>query len=65
VEGLEGEVAVTQRIVLDESIQLWLAERLGESELSSWENTQQVLLDIGFLTEPQDLEAVFTNEFLP
>jgi NitT/TauT family transport system substrate-binding protein len=65
VEGLEGEVAVTQRIVLDESIKLWSAERLGESELSSWETTQQVLLDMGFLTEPQDLEAAFTNEFLP
>lgn len=65
VEGLDGEAAETQRIVLDESIKMWQAPRLGESDPASWERTQDVLLDIGLLVEPQDLEAAFTNQFVP
>jgi NitT/TauT family transport system substrate-binding protein len=65
VEGLDGDTADAQRIVLDESVKLWEAPRLGMSDLSSWEQTQTVLLDSGLLAEPQDLEAVFTNEFVP
>ena len=65
VEGLGGQGAETQRIVLGETIKLWEAVRLGYSDLSAWERTQAVLLEIGLLTEPQDVEAAFTNEFLP
>ncbi len=64
-EGLDGEGAETQRIVLAESIKMWQAPRLGESDLASWERTQGVLLETGLLVEPQDLEAAFTNAFLP
>jgi NitT/TauT family transport system substrate-binding protein len=65
VEGLDGEAADIQRMVLDASIAMWGAEQLGYSDLSAWEQTQTLLLDTGLLTEPQDLEAVFTNELLP
>ena len=65
VEGLEGEAAVAQREVLVASIKLWLADQLGNSDLAAWETTQTVLLEIGLLNETQDLEAAFTNEFLP
>jgi NitT/TauT family transport system substrate-binding protein len=65
VEGLDGDSAVAQRIVLDESIKLWEASRLGQSDMAAWENTQAVLLETGLLTETQDLDAAFTNEFVP
>lgn len=62
VEGLDG----SRRGVLGASLPLWAGERLGESELASWENTEAVLLETGFLGEGvDDLTAVFTNEFLP
>lgn len=51
--------------VLMTSIELWDAEQLGFSELSSWENMQETLLNLEQLDDGVDLEAVFTNEFLP
>ena len=61
VEGLEDE----RKAVLDASLPLWQAETLGLSDLESWQNTQQVLLDAGLMDEPVvDLTAVFTNAFV-
>ncbi len=61
VEALEDN----RKNVLMASLDLWNAQPLGISEISSWENTQQVLLDIGFLDSPsEDLESAFTNEFI-
>ena len=61
VEALDDN----RKNVLMASLDLWNAQPLGLSEISSWENTQQVLLDIGFLDSPlEDLESVFTNEFI-
>lgn len=66
VEGLSDvQVAATAREVLARSIELWRAERLGESQLESWEAMQEVLLSMGLLNESLDLNEVFTNEFLP
>lgn len=44
---------------------LWDADQLGFSDLSSWESTQETLITMGFVSEPIDLEAAFTNDFLP
>ncbi len=61
VEGLEND----RRAVLAASLPLWQADTLGLSDLESWQNTQQVLLDAGLLDAPlPDLTAVFTNEFV-
>jgi NitT/TauT family transport system substrate-binding protein len=60
VEALDD----SRKSVLMASLDLWNAQPLGLSDLASWQNTQQVLLDIGFLDGPlNDLESVFTNEF--
>lgn len=56
---------MVQLLVLLASIDLWDADRTGFSELSSWEITQDTLLLMGFLPEPIDLTAAFTNDFLP
>jgi NitT/TauT family transport system substrate-binding protein len=61
VEGLEDG----RKPVLVASLPLWQADTLGLSDLSSWENTQQVLLDAGLMDKPlADLTAVFSNEFV-
>jgi len=57
--------AKVQKQVLTTSIAEWQAARLGYSEPSSWENMQTVLLDMGLITEKQDLTKAFTNQFIP
>jgi NitT/TauT family transport system substrate-binding protein len=51
--------------VLLNTIDLWNADVLGVTELSSWEVTQETLMTIGFVSEPIDLQAAFTNQFVP
>lgn len=61
VEGLDD----SRMPVLEASLDIWKAETLGSSDLASWENTQNVLLEAGLLDAPlEDLGAVFTNEFI-
>jgi hypothetical protein len=44
---------------------LWRAEDPGISDPAAWQNTQDVLLEIGFLDEPlPDLEEAYRNEFV-
>jgi len=54
-----------QKQVLDTSIEQWKTDRLGYSDPQAWENMQNVLLDMGLLTEKMDLSKAFTNEFIP
>jgi NitT/TauT family transport system substrate-binding protein len=65
VDTLAQADPVIQKQVLSTSIDLWKAPRLGESKPAAWENMQTVLLDMGLLTQPQDLAKAFTNQFLP
>lgn len=51
--------------VLLATIDLWDAERLGYSDPASWELTQQVIDSMGMLPKTIDLNAAFTNDFLP
>jgi NitT/TauT family transport system substrate-binding protein len=61
VEGLDD----SRMGVLEASLPIWQAEQLGYTDAASWEQTQQVLLEIGFLDEPvADLETAYTNEFI-
>ena len=54
-----------QKQVLETSIEQWKADRPGYSEPQAWENMQNVLLDMGLITEQQDLSKAFTNQFIP
>ncbi|MGB4872255.1 MAG: ABC transporter substrate-binding protein [Candidatus Promineifilaceae bacterium] len=61
VEGLDDG----RLDVLLASIELWQADTLGLTDAASWQQTQAVLLDMGFLDAPlPDLNAAFTNEFV-
>jgi NitT/TauT family transport system substrate-binding protein len=57
--------AMIQFQVLLNTIDLWDADRLGYSDLSSWEVTQRTLQAMDFVSKPIDLQAAFTNDFLP
>lgn len=65
VEGLAQADQVAQKQVLATSIEFWKSDSLGSSDPTAWENTQKVLLDMGFLTKPLDVTQAFSNEFLP
>jgi NitT/TauT family transport system substrate-binding protein len=65
VEGLAQADQAIQKQVLLTSIELWKADQIGYSDPAAWENTQKVLLDIGFLTKPLDVNQAFSNDFLP
>ncbi len=64
VEGLADADKAVQMEVLKLSIDFWKADTLGYSQMSAWENMQEVLLDMGLLTEPLNLDDAFTNEFI-
>ena len=53
-----------QKDVLYDSVEFWKSEKLGFSDIEAWENMQNVLLAIGLLPEPLDLEEAFTNQFV-
>lgn len=65
IDGLDSSNQDIQRSILLESISFWESEKTGYSEPEAWENMQDVLLAMGLLDEPLDLEAAFTNEFIP
>ncbi len=65
IENLAEADTAMQRAVLEASMTLWRAEKLGYSEPAGWINMQQVLLDAGLLEEELDLDEAFTNEFIP
>lgn len=67
VEGLgdDPDKEAVQREILNRSIELWRADRIGESDPAAWEQMQTLLLNMGLLEQPLDLEEVFTNEFVP
>ena len=65
VPGLSSEDASIQRQILEASIELWNAPRLGWSNPQSWDTMQSTLLRMGQIRQPLDLRQAFTNEFIP
>jgi NitT/TauT family transport system substrate-binding protein len=60
----EADQAV-QKEVLARSIELWKADQLGYSNPQAWQNMQDVLLKMGLLHQPLDVNQAFSNDFLP
>ncbi len=65
LSSLSTKDEAVQKQVLVTSIELWKAERLGFSDPLAWQNMQDVLLNMGWLKQTLDLNAAFSNEFLP
>lgn len=61
VEGLDDG----RKPVLTASLAMWQADKLGQTEAQSWQNTHDVLLNAGLLDTPVlDLDAAYTNRFV-
>jgi NitT/TauT family transport system substrate-binding protein len=65
VENLAQADTAVQKQVLSTSIDFWKTDRPGYTDPQAWENMQQVLLDMGLLTEPVDLSQAYSNDYLP
>jgi NitT/TauT family transport system substrate-binding protein len=64
VENLAQADQAVQRQVLQASIEFWKADRPGYSDPSAWENMHALLLDMGLLTRPLEVDKAFSNEFI-
>jgi NitT/TauT family transport system substrate-binding protein len=67
VEGLaqaDQEIQAVQREVLATSITFWENETLGKTDREAWENMQSVLLEMGLIPQPLDLDQAFSNDFI-
>jgi NitT/TauT family transport system substrate-binding protein len=65
VENLENADKNIQLNILKESIKLYQVEKGGLSDQQSWENLQQILLELELLQEPLNLDEAFRNDFVP
>jgi len=63
VESLAQSDQGVQRAVLEASVQLYQLDPLGYSDPAAWENMETLLLDMGLLSGPLDLEAAYSNDF--
>ncbi len=66
VEGLgrDPQKDEIQRKVLDETLKLWQAPVLGRTDPAAWDQTQQVLIDMGLLKAKIPDAQLFTNQFV-
>jgi len=64
VEGLETSGVTVQKEVLSSSIALYQQDPLGYSDPKAWENMEKVLLNMGLISEPLDVKAAYTNDFI-
>ncbi len=63
VDGLSQADQAVQRTVLEASVALYQLDPLGYSDPTAWENMERVLIDMGLITAPLDLDAAYTNDF--
>ena len=64
VENLDKS-GMVQKMILDASINEWRSQHPGYSDSQSWNNMQDLLLRMGLLKSPLDLNRSFSNDFLP
>ncbi len=65
VEELAQADQAIQKQVLATSIEFWKSDNLGYTDPTAWQNTEQVLLDMGLLKKSLDVKQAFSNAFLP
>lgn len=64
VEGLDLADEALQMDILLASLDFWKADELGYSNPQAWQNMNDVLLGMGMISTPLDLDKAFTNEFV-
>lgn len=63
--SLSESDAATQRGVLTASINLYQTDPWGQSDPQAWENTFNLLVEMGLIPSTLDWKVAFTNEYLP
>jgi NitT/TauT family transport system substrate-binding protein len=61
---LEGEPTI-QRQVLEASLDLWRADRVGGIDSGAWANMESLLIEMGLLAGPVGFEQATNDNFLP
>ena len=64
VEGLPFADDIHRTSEMERYATLWQIDPLGYSDPAGCENMQTVLLNMGLISEPLDLNAAFTNKFV-
>ena len=64
VEGLDATNQEVQKNVFMATLEFWKTDKPGFSKPEAWENMQKVLLDMGMLTQPVDLNKAYSNAFI-
>ena len=64
VENLDQADQTVQRQVLEASIEFWKSDQPGFSDPSAWDNMHALLLEMGLLTQPLEVDKAFTNDFV-
>ncbi len=54
-----------QRQVLVNSVELWKAAQLGHTDPAGWKLSQDTLLSMGLIDKSIDLNAAYSNDYLP
>jgi NitT/TauT family transport system substrate-binding protein len=54
-----------QEKILSASMDMWKAKRLGYSDPAAWENMKNILVEMGLVSKSLDINAAYTNEFIP
>ena len=65
VDNLAQADQDVQKKVLAASIELYQLEPWGWSDPQAWQHMQDVLLDIGLITGPLELDQAYSNAYLP
>jgi NitT/TauT family transport system substrate-binding protein len=64
IPNLTDADAPIQKKILAASIEQWNTKTPGYSDPAAWDNMQAVLLDMGSITAPLDLNKAFSNDFI-
>ena len=65
VENLAEADEAVQKQILATSIEFWQLNNLGYSDPQAWENMNEILFEMGLIPEKIDINAAYSNEFLP
>ncbi len=65
IPEMDDTTAELQRAVLDACLPFWEAENIGYNDPAAWQESVQLLQDLGLISGDVAATEMYTNEFLP